>query len=129
MKWLTAATSVLFVLTGQCRQAQGKLGGDVSIKREQDEARIAANWEEVFPRLHLRDVTIKSDRQLQDLTSYGGSPDPERLPLGLCEGDCDDDTDVRFRAEPQSQLFVFWRTFPAACIAHVLFSNSKLLDL
>jgi hypothetical protein len=94
MKWFTAATSVLLALTGQCRQAQGKLGGDMSIKREQDEARTATNWEEIFPRLRLRDVTIQSDRQLQDLTYLGGSPDPERLPLGLCEGDCDEDTDV-----------------------------------
>jgi hypothetical protein len=63
-------------------------------KRELNDATISTNWEEIFPRLHLRDANMKANRQLQELTSYGGEPNPERLPLGLCEGDCDENSDV-----------------------------------
>lgn len=45
------------------------------------------------PTLQLRENFV-SARALQELVSYGGKPDPERLPLGLCEGDCDEDEDV-----------------------------------
>lgn len=32
-------------------------------------------------------------RQLLPLQGFGGDPDPTRLPLQLCEGDCDDDSE------------------------------------
>jgi hypothetical protein len=35
-------------------------------------------------------------RRLVTLVAYGGNPDPSHFPLGQCEGDCDQDSDVRF---------------------------------
>lgn len=32
--------------------------------------------------------------QLVELEGFGGDPSDNDLPLGLCQGDCDDDTDV-----------------------------------
>jgi len=48
-------------------------------------------------------------RQLQDLTGHGGDPDPNRLPLQFCEGDCDSDDDcdfglICFQREPNEDV-------------------------
>ena len=67
-------------------QAQAKLGE--SFAREEQE------WDSLsLPRLHLRDD--KQKRNLVELEMFGGNPGDEFIPLGLCEGDCDDDDDVR----------------------------------
>ena len=34
-------------------------------------------------------------RRLTQLQGFGGTPNSEYLPLGLCQGDCDEDSDVR----------------------------------
>ena len=42
-----------------------------------------------------RELRIVSRRHLDEpLVGYGGSPSDDNLPLGLCEGDCDDDRQV-----------------------------------
>ena len=103
MRWLVA-TTWWFVLTGQCRQVQGKLGGDFLIKRDkEDKARATTNGEEIVPR--LRNENGKTNRQLQSLTFLGETPDPERFPLGLCEGDCDDDQDVSIHSSDPNSPF------------------------
>ena len=35
-------------------------------------------------------------QQTPELTFHGGNPGSDRIPLGLCEGDCDEDSDVSF---------------------------------
>ena len=62
-------------------QAQAKLGESYAREREELDS---------LPRLHLRD----DKRNLVELEMFGGNPGDEFIPLGLCEGDCDDDDDV-----------------------------------
>jgi len=96
---------VLSLLALQSHFVSAKLGGSnkkeeqenkdtVSVtKTTREEARNVEEEAADLPRLHLRE-TDKDLRDLQDLTYYGGQPDSEHIPLGLCEGDCDEDSDV-----------------------------------
>jgi len=50
---------------------------------------------------------IRGRRKALQLVGYGGEPNANRFPLQLCEGDCDNDAEVR------SNFIVFcksWRT-------------------
>ena len=100
------------------RVADAKLGEKRAqqVKEEQqpdDSFHKETNLEEAFPRLHLRDPQQQrqddgnDQRELQDLVSYGGQPGVERIPLGLCEGDCDEDIDVSYMWQGCAFLFVF----------------------
>jgi len=97
---------VLSLLALQSHCVSAKLGGSnkkeeqenkdrvsVTAKTTREEARNVEEEAADLPRLHLRE-TDKDLRDLQDLTYYGGQPDSEHIPLGLCEGDCDEDSDV-----------------------------------
>ena len=75
----------LCALQASQNPVHAKLGASL-VQQEQDD-------QEQEPMLQLRDNFV-SVRALQELVSYGGKPDPERLPLSLCEGDCDGDEDV-----------------------------------
>ena len=91
MKLLGFSTAVILALLCQDQDlvlVQAKLGGSIA---------ASSNTEytydnEVFPRLHMH---IRDDkRKLTELESHGGNPDDDFIPLGECEGDCDDDKDV-----------------------------------
>ena len=92
---ITFSNSLLFVALGAlaltAKPVSAKLGSSLS---PDSSSQHVEHQEE--PKLHLREGFV-STRDLQELEFYGGKPDPERLPLGLCEGDCDDDTDVSTR--------------------------------
>eukprot|EP00980_Cylindrotheca_fusiformis_P005677 scaffold1184_cov132-Cylindrotheca_fusiformis.AAC.98 len=51
----------------------------------------------------LTDYCIDENPNVADLVYYGSSPPDRKFPLGLCEGDCDKDSDC------QDELFCFQR--------------------
>ena len=103
MRFSSSLLLTLVACALQSRSAQAKLGARLTTTQsddheQQQQPHRRNNTSDAyfaFPKLHLRDREEES-RHLQDLVYYGGKPDPERIPLGLCEGDCDEDADVSY---------------------------------
>lgn len=85
---------LVLLLVCQFSSSKAKLGETLTQEMSSIEAEDAqdmrTNLDEAFPKLHLRD----QERNLQELVYHGGKPDSMWIPLGLCEGDCDEDKDV-----------------------------------
>jgi hypothetical protein len=75
----------------QC-SVEAKLGAPASRNARTTQENTDASGE-ALPRLNLVREENKK-RNLIELEHFGGNPGDEFIPLGLCEGDCDDDDDV-----------------------------------
>ena len=73
MRYLTSTTALLLLLLG----VEGRLRASTPGNEDQPRVKIVRNLQ-----------------GLGELQGLGGNPGKEHLPLGLCEGDCDEDVDV-----------------------------------
>ena len=78
------SSRILVLLTLSCQ-------GDIALAKLRANSKLAANDSSTH---HLIKAVVipKAKRRLLDAIGYGGTPDGEFLPLGECEGDCDDDS-------------------------------------
>ena len=97
----TRAFVVILLLTSSVLMTDARLRGPKKRRRTMQAAPLYEKPDSLIPveddeepELPYIKIRSRTLQELPQLTGLGGNPGTEVMPLGLCEGDCDDDSDV-----------------------------------